>query len=138
MMYEPRYTPWGSINSCHRLCEGAYIVTTPGHGGIMVAQARVNDLLSPAAQKIGFYESGYRCYEEDCDAPVAFREFLDRKLISTYPGSNCTPAEFAEIIDDSCQRWHPEYWQARDRQLAAQRDTADPTKTRPPRKERER
>lgn len=114
MVNDPRFTPWGKVQTCYELCEGVFMVTTAGHGGIMVAKAKWPALLSDAAQSIGFIDGrGYMCFEEDCAAPVAFRELLDRKLISTYPGFNGTAAEFVELIDDGCKRWHPEYWVAR-------------------------
>ncbi len=132
-MYEPGYSPWGKLNSCRKLCDGAYMVDTPGHGGIMVAKARVNALLSPDSQKIGFMDGNYLCFEEDCEATVAFRELLDRKLITTYPGYLGTPAEFEKAINDGVRHWYPEYWKARE-----QRITAEMEHTRSPRKERER
>lgn len=113
-MEYPIYTPWGKAQNCHQLCKGAFMVTTAGHGGIMIAREMVDTLLSEPAKDIGFFEEyGHMCFEEDCAAPVAFRELLDRKLISTYPGFNGTPEEFVELIDEGCQRWHPEYWAAR-------------------------
>lgn len=120
-MEYPIYTPWGKAQNCHQLCKGAFMVTTAGHGGIMIAREMVDTLLSEPAKDIGFFEEyGYMCFEEDCAAPVAFRELLDRNLIATYPGFNGTEAEFAEVINKSCQRWHPEYWAAREKLLATQ------------------
>ena len=34
-MREPAFSPWGEVQSCETLYTGMFLVTTPGHGGIM-------------------------------------------------------------------------------------------------------
>ncbi len=80
MMLFPDYSPWGKVQTSKQLCEDVYQVSTAGHGGVMVLRTAVDKLLSPAAQQYGFVDGPWHCYEEDCDAPVAILELLDKGL----------------------------------------------------------
>ena len=66
-----------------------------------------------AAQKCGFHEGGYLCIEEDCAATVALRELMDKKLFTAPVNDYFKPGEYSKIIDQSVQRYYPEYWAAR-------------------------
>ncbi len=79
MFHAPKSSPWGEVQSCETLCPG-------GVSGIY-RQPRRNDggnevaaVLSPAAEKCGFKDKGYICYEEDAQESVVLREPLDKKL----------------------------------------------------------
>ena len=80
-MFEPMYSPWGNIQTCKILTPGVFEVTTASHGGIMVSRDCISETLSREAQKCGFMEGAYLCFEEDCDAPVVIRELLDKNLM---------------------------------------------------------
>ena len=73
-------------------------------------------LLSPAARKCGFRKNGYLCFEEDCCEPVVLRELLDQKRWSV-PERVKDPAAFERAINRNIQKYHPEYWSARQRRL---------------------
>lgn len=116
-MYErPNYSPWGSLQTCHKLCAGVYTISTASHGGIMVNADMADAILSEAAVKCAFRYNRFLCFEEDCDANVALRELLDKKLISK--AFNLDAEQLGKIVNRSLQQWHPAYWQAREKALA--------------------
>jgi len=90
MSYEPAYSPWGLIQTRKTLCPGFFDVSTASHGGIMVAREFVAGNLSPTAQRYGFWEGGYLCFEEDSDAQIVLRELMDRGLY-TAPATTPRP-----------------------------------------------
>ena len=79
-MFPPEYSPWGEVQHQEELCSGVFSVSTASHGGIMVHRSVAKAVLSPAARKHCFRDGSYYCFEEDCDAPVAIRELLDKGL----------------------------------------------------------
>ena len=118
-VYEaPDYSPWGEIQTCHTLCPGAYSVSTAGHGGVMVSRELADKVLCKEAKTCGFMERGYLCFEEDCAAPVALRELMDRGLYQAPVNEYFAPGEYEAVINDSLQTFHPEYWQAREKMRA--------------------
>ena len=118
MELEPADSPWGEIQTCHTLCPGAYSVSTAGHGGVMVSRELADKVLCKEAKTCGFMERGYLCFEEDCAAPVALRELMDRGLYQAPVNEYFAPGEYEAVINDSLQTFHPEYWQAREKMRA--------------------
>lgn len=114
MSHELAYSPWGAIQTRKTLCPGFLEVSTANHGGIMVARESVAGNLSPAAQRCGFWEGGYLCFEEDYDAQVVLRELMDRGLYTSSVNKYFAPGEYSECINSIIQVFHPEYWQARE------------------------
>lgn len=110
----PRTSPWGKIDHYETLCNGVYSVTTESHGGIMVVADKAEKFLSLEALKCGFVENGYACFEEDCAAPVAFRELMDKELYKAPVDEYWKPGQFEHVIDRSIQIWNPDYWTARE------------------------
>ena len=108
----PRYSPWGKVDICNMLCAGVFSISTPSHGGIMVRTERAKEIFSAAALKCAFRDNGYFCFEEDCAAPVALRELMDRGLYQAPVNEHWEPGEYNEIINGSIQCWYPEYWEA--------------------------
>ena len=106
----PEYSPWGEVQHCETLCAGAYQVSTASHGGVLGSAKIMNAMLSPEARKCGFQEGGYLCFEEDCDAPVALRELMDKGLFKAPVNDYFKPGEYSQIIDRSLRNWHTEYW----------------------------
>lgn len=124
MMYnEPSMTPWGEVQSCTPLSYGVFSVSTAGHGGIMVNVKIAPHILSKDARRCGFRQGGYLCFEEDCAAPVAIRELMDKRLFTPPVNRYYEPGEYEACIDRSLQRWNPEYWNAREQRLAADLET---------------
>lgn len=87
-------------------------MSTASHGGIMAAKRAVSSIFSEAAQKCGFWDRGYLCFEEDCDAQVALRELMDRGLFTAPVNQHFGPGEYSACIDSSIQQFHPDYWKA--------------------------
>lgn len=108
MFSPPKTSPWGTVQHCKSLCLGVFEVSTPSHGGVLVASQMAGTMLSPKARKHGFREGGYLCFEEDAAANVALRELLDKKLIRA--PSYISPEEYSRLIDESLQQFYPEYW----------------------------
>ena len=85
----------------------------------MAVESQARALFSPEALKCSFLEAGYYCFEEDCDEPVAIRELLDKKKMTAPVNKYYAPGEYAKVVDDSVQRFHPEYWNDRQRRMEA-------------------
>ena len=116
-MIAPMVSPWGKVQHCEELCEGVVSVSTASHGGVMAKSSIVGKFFSRPAQKCGFWDRGWLCFEEDCDASVALCELMDKGLYSAPVNEHFGPGEYSECIASSVQRFHPEYWQARERGL---------------------
>lgn len=119
LFVEPKISPWGKIQTCDVLCPGVFMVSTESHGGTMVAK-EVSAFLSLAAQKCGFKQGGYLCYEEDSQESVVFRELLDKRLWKI-PERIKDKAAFEENINQSLRKYNPAYWRARERGREAAR-----------------
>ena len=107
----PKLSPWGEVQTCDVLCPGVFLVSTASHGGTLVSK-EVSALLSLAAQKCGFQQGGYLCFEEDCQESIVLRELLDKKLWSI-PDRIKDKAAFEENINKSIREYNPDYWRAR-------------------------
>ena len=113
----PQYSPWGEIQHCEELCPGVYQVSTASHGGVMAILSVASKLFSTAVRQYSFVEGGYLCFEEDCEAPVAIRELMDKGLCKAPVNQYYGPGEYEAAIDRSIQRYQPEYWAYRERKL---------------------
>ena len=74
-------------------------------------------LFSMAVRQYSFVEGGYLCFEEDCEAPVAIRELMDKGLCKAPVNQYYGPGEYEAAIDRSIQRYQPEYWAYRERRI---------------------
>ena len=110
-MREPSFSFWGEIQSCDTLYPGIYLVTTPGHGGIIVEPTAAL-YLSSYARKCGFRDGGYLCFEEDCCEQVVLRELLDRGMWRL-PERIKDKEGFEKEINRTIEKHHPDYWRAR-------------------------
>ena len=124
MMFPPEYSPWGEVQHLEELCSGVFSVATASHGGIMVHRSIARTVLSPAARKHGFLDGNYYCFEEDCDAQVALRELMDKKMIQAPVNGRFAPGAYEAVINSSVQIHHPEYWQAREKAISEQKRQA--------------
>lgn len=115
--YEPRHSPWGTIDGIRWMANGVYSVSTPSHGGIMIHKKIVDRVLSKEAQNCGFRSGPFLCFEEDCDAPVVIRELLDLGIMKAPVNEYYKEEAYSAAINDSLKRWHPEYWQAYEQRL---------------------
>lgn len=121
-MMTPTYSPWGEIQHCRVLCPYVYDVDTASHGGIMVEAREANSIFSEAALQCSFQELGYYCFEEDCAAPVALRELMDKKLFTAPVNDYWKPGEYEACINDSVRRYYPDYWKAREAVMAEKQE----------------
>lgn len=128
-MFPPEYSPWGEVQHQEKLCSGVFSVSTASHGGIMVHRSVAKAVLSPGARKHCFRDGSYYCFEEDCDAPVAIRELLDKGLYTAPVNGYFKQGEYERVINRSLQEYHPDYWKDREATKAKQAEK---------RKERER
>jgi hypothetical protein len=80
----------------------------------MAVSAVAGRIFSDAARKHSFREFGYVCFEEDCQAAIAFRELMDRGLFNGPVNEYFGPGEFAACIDKGIQHFYPDYWKARE------------------------
>lgn len=126
-MFPPEYSPWGEVQRQEKLCSGVFSVSTASHGGIMVHRSVAKAVLSPAARKHCFRDGSYYCFEEDCDAPVAIRELLDKGLYTAPVNDYFKPGEYERVINRSLQEYHPDYCRARE---AAQANRSEKQKER--------
>ena len=79
--YEPSYSPWGEVQSYTLIAKGIFEVNTATHGGVLILREYAEHLLTEEARKCGFEYGRYLCFEEDCAAPVAKRELLDKGIL---------------------------------------------------------
>lgn len=94
-------TPWGNSDYEKRIERGITWVSTPSHGGFMVARGVAAKLLSQAAVAVGQVCGDYLAFEEDCDAAIILYE-----LPQTREGfSHVSDAE----LWDSLSYWHSAY-----------------------------
>lgn len=126
-MFPPEYSPWGEVQRQEELCSGVFSVSTASHGGIMVHGSVAKAVLSPSARKHCFRDGSYYCFEEDCDAPVAIRELLDKGLYTAPVNDYFKPGEYERVINRSLQEYHPDYCRARE---AAQANRSEKQKER--------
>jgi len=100
------------------MIDGVFLVSTAGHGGVMVRKNAAG-FLSPEARSIALNERNYLCFEEDCDEAVVMRELLDKKLW-VLPDRIADKAGYEDAIDRSLMQWHPGYWEYRQNRIAVQ------------------
>lgn len=112
-MMEPFYSPWGEIQHCEVLAPHVFSVSAASHGGIMANSRTAKTIFSREALKCAFQEGGFYCFEEDCAAPVALRELMDRGLFTVPVNEYWKDGGYEKCINDSIQRYYPDYWKAR-------------------------
>ena len=121
----PVYSPWGEVDHFQLIQPGIFQVSTPSHGGIMIASEKSSSVLSDVAQNIGFSWGGYQCYEEDCAATVAIQELIDRNLFPIPVNEYYKEGEYKSIIERNAQQFYPEYWESRTQLLSAEQPAED-------------
>ena len=109
---QPKNSLWGQVDYCDTLYTGVFLVSTEGHGGVMVAK-EMQEILSPAARKHGERNNGFLCFEEDTAESIVLRELLDKKLWDI-PDRIKDKAVFEENINNILREYHPDYWRSRE------------------------
>ena len=144
---EPSMSPWDEVQHCETIEEGIYIVSTAGHGGIMIAEELAPYVLSPEALSEGMREGRYYCYEEDALQCIPLRELYDKGILNDkhsyfkayhvkteengrIPFSSATDeekkrfiAEWNKTINESLATWNKEYWQKYQKAEQHQKDS---------------
>ena len=116
--YEPSYSPWGEVQSYTLIAKGIFDVNTASHGGVLILREYAEHLLTEEARKCGFEYGCYLCFEEDCAAPVAKRELLDKGILEAPVNEFFKEGEYSAVINGSIKRWYPEYWEAYEKRMA--------------------
>lgn len=96
-------SPWGKIQHSERVTRGVRVVSTAGHGGIMVTRNFAERHFSAAARARGLPHGDHLCYEEDCKYSIVLWEMRNMGLAH---------AMFQVIEEDvikSLSRWNPDY-----------------------------
>jgi hypothetical protein len=65
-------TPWGTADEILRITRGVSWVSTPSHGGLMVANTVAQKYLTPKAIEYGEKFGRHIAYEEDCACAIPF------------------------------------------------------------------
>ena len=137
---EPTNSMWDEVQSCKTIANGIYEVSTPGHGGVMIAAELAPYILSREAVQKGVLDGGYYCYEEDADAAIPLRELYDKGILTQeneyftqhhrvrsadasigfIPFSEASEEEKETFFDEwngyinrSLGSWNPDYWKVR-------------------------
>ena len=95
----PKTSPWGKVDSCKEICEGAWFVGTPRHGGIKLDRKR-NASVPEYMRRDGGW------YEEDCDwciPVIAIRDVLQ----GIWRKEGETDDQVLESAMDTLLNWHP-------------------------------
>lgn len=94
---KPTSSPWGKLQSCDKVADGIYWVTTASHGGVLV-DSSLAAKLSSYARSTGKVccSGGFLAFEEDCDWAIPFFEL---KL----------PYEKPDAILSTICYWHQQY-----------------------------
>jgi len=116
-MAYPRTSPWGAVEKYEVIHKGVYGVSTEDSGGIMVSKNAV-DFLSAEARKIAFNSGNYLCFNKGNDEAVVFRELLDKNLLDSWTARQPV---FVDYINNALKEHHPEYWESRNKTLAAEK-----------------
>ena len=110
-------TPWGTSDRRVELAPHVWDVSTPSHGGIMVAKATAAKLLSQAAldaiEAKNYIYGGYYCFEEDCDWAIFAYEQPDLFAL-TFDGMLKTAEQVRQDAKECLERWNTEYLTARE------------------------
>ena len=118
--YEPAYSPWGEVQSYTLIAKGIFDVNTASHGGILILTEYADHLLTEDARKCGSVCGCYLCFEEDCAAPVAIRELLDKGIMKAPVNQYYKEGEYSATIDGVIAAWHKDYLQAVEERKAAE------------------
>ena len=146
-------TPWGRSDETIKIETGVSWVSTPSHGGLMVASGAASKFLTPKAIELGQHYGAYVCFEEDCAYAVAFfqnpqwKRFLDKHSLAEWENSILEPDSYmgkakvkalarlipdvaksdSDIRDDMraiVEYWFPEFFGMPAREVSTQRQGA--------------
>lgn len=99
-----KHSYWGKVQTQTKVMVGVYHVTTASHGGLMIADKRAANLLSPAAYKRGILWKCYRCYEEDCLWAIVANERPEWFELFGMPRR-----ELVNIVLATLKHYYPDY-----------------------------
>ena len=107
-------SPWDQVQTCERLANGVWWVTTAIHGGLMVDKDTATETLSVHARQHGMKWGRFICYEEDEQCAIAFFERPD--WFSAFRRRELTEADTASVLK-TCKNWEWRYYEARTRTI---------------------
>lgn len=120
-------SPWGAVQQSYQIEPGVSWVSTASHGGLMVARAVGEKMLSMQARICAFTHGDYFCFEEDCDYAIAFydvptwahimaaKDAAEWKPLVGQMGYGMTAAEIQKRYDETIAWAHETDDQTRER-----------------------
>jgi len=99
------HTPWGQSQHEETLAEGITLVSTPGHGGILLSPERLAAMPKSLREHAPFGRYSRKWFEEDCEVALVALAFPD-----DLPGFSPETAHAmaAEIYPDTYAAWQKE------------------------------
>lgn len=67
-------TPWGEVWTWQRVIDGVFWVSTPAHGGLLIAVSLAEEMLTEHARAFGTVCDSWLCFEEDCEVSIPLFE----------------------------------------------------------------
>lgn len=102
-------TPWGTSQVRYRLDRGVWLVSTAGHGGVMVGKGWAMRNLTEGARAHGLLYGSYLCFEEDIDAELLVYEYPDL-FVGTYEDTkDRTLKQIRENAWRTLSTWRADY-----------------------------
>lgn len=101
------YSLWGEVQNSISLVRGMRLISTPGHGGIVISKKFAEKNLSTAALKRGTIYGNYYSYEEDCDYAIALFEI--KKAWDNFFTEYCSEEERERSLLKSLSMWNADY-----------------------------
>lgn len=98
-----KMTKWGKVQHAEQLAEGVVVVSTSGHGGIVLSDAMNAHV--PARMRC---EDG--CYEEDADWSIAWIALRRAGVLTdSVKSGGATASKVDETAEKYLLRWHPDF-----------------------------
>ncbi len=136
---EPTDSLWGDVQYCITISNGIYVVSTAGHGGLMIRTELASHILTPEALAEGVVADEYYCYEEDAGKNVPLRELYDKGILKktddyftiSYVKFKANDDyvlfsslseeekdkffnEWSDELNNALMDWYPKYWHSRE------------------------
>ena len=89
-------TPWGKVQTQREVTEGITWVTTAGHGGIVLSDARLREMPTQY-KRLNVYGQG-RYFEEDCEWAL---------VVDAFP--QYFSCESVRVAKETIERYYPSF-----------------------------
>jgi hypothetical protein len=110
-LFEAMATPWGQAQSITKIATGIIIVSTAGHGGLMIGKGVAKKYLSPEAIHMGMEYGSYLCYEEDVAYTIPLYD--SEALLKLVNDKHVFTKEVSKgDLEKTLQDYYPKYFDA--------------------------